>query len=1667
MYGVSQRQRKNKITDDSEDSIDLRDAEYKSLADLDDESDDTDDMGGNCNRKQCRICPLPPKRLQQTANINVGYPSKVNEGDTSIEESCIDLNSDRSRVTVKTETKYKENTKGQKVVTNVNVTTFRPQKYRRDPSEAVYSVVSSRGSELHLRRKPMIVRPSDPSREQACMFLNRRSSTYPTYSAPSLTGTGGNITSKKNKSTDVSNRPIKHMSSEIAVFYRDSEIWESKDQSDNVAGFRNNPPNTLNNEEYYEDNNFEERTRKTNHSRRVNTQVYNLFTENPSNDQIVQTSNNVPYMNKIPADNMIKNRSARPKEKDSDENDFYIEEVEDTLYNEENSIYVFLKRNEKTDKFSKDGKPTPTNYDIKLNNHSKGDLVKYNNANPSRDMRQYIDKQKRNETLNTDVINKTNLRNVEINSKDPAENYTSNNRKDQAELLQQFSQDEIFTSSEYKEKSQRKVIFKEENNVATYPLSRSNEKNKENNSRINDKHLKEKDNRIGKTDTSSDVPYEVRLSVRATISDHRKPGKKSKQFYVTKISPVETGSYITPINSRANRCFGNDKEIGEYYYAKPLIEHEDAFPEKDEYSSKQTDDTQTQGKNIKLEIDQKPNLPQLNQTCNILPQTVQTFPNKYDDYTYQYEEEYEENELQEFKNETLYKRTKSIQPPQPKHVSKQIEAKDCPRKIAAVKPENKMLKHNENIDTVVQLEENIASKSKFTEKTNTYQSQDDPDIRIVDKTITGKIGETKSTDVFIKRRTTEMLKPEKTDVSEDVDYSLVRTKNPKPQQYIKEPLTKSQPRTIITQNLSLDQKIIGHSQVRQTVEYHNEKVCNKTDLTSPVPEEVKKETVSPTIEVNENNVTTEISEEESVKQFITVKKSQNFIANIQPSTQQETKRRSSEMRAILSKSHTNVEIKPLKNIDNNYDQSTILEEYYSDKKSSTVIKSYQRTRTGYSTNKLYSKSKNTVEEGNISVIPANNTNIMSGINQETDDTIKKKIELTVPSANNVIVKLNPAITHEKESEIGNLSYEHEETSHVNKSFKHRTKLEKIVITREQENERTADNTPTTQQQKPSPQKNMECKEDQNKYKEKTTLAKTQQSRDKEPRQAKDNIYEDKTSYEEVTEKSVSGYTSQKTKKTITVQRKGGDPSYKIPTQTSGAASTPDTNHIIPIKKVEIPEPHYITRIPKQPLVVFEAYPVDPRQPFEIVTETIEEMASTVKTNKTFMMFKRINGKAILNQPSVIEPMQMERSHEFNNQYSDSTHSGNVSKDQTGVERNRENPENSGENIQKSPQNEVNNSTPTSNHTIFTARDNDDSFTEYELSETNVLSQHKSVHKGKRYKLTVRQSPVNKENNESISRPRKQPLTEDSPENNIKAEDHPLVGIDQTKTDGGMINDQTLDLNKTVTDTNTKIQQVNVAENPDSSVNNEVVMTVLEKLDDSCRVPVKAEPVIPRQRPYTNEEFYESTTREEKYESSEKRYVSMRGNTRIVNTRPCKMLDQGSTPQLIRNAGKDLKYPEDVPTRDLNMQKSDLRPEVPLGKISESSSERQDNKITKNTENNNQNAKNSLPSSKGQRNPTTLDQNTIVKSEQGNKNDGDIVIFIRQPRAKNEQVTPKITVDVTEKQFMTSSELDDQKVQVHEIKDKTNRNASKKPTVPRKSKSTGNYPSFSSSGKFPV
>lgn len=1711
--GASQRQKQNTIEVDSQDCFGLRDAEYKSLVDLDGFDDDTDEKDENCNRKLRRNCPVP-RCLQQTANINVGYPFKVNEGDTSVEESCIDLDSDPG-VTVKTETKYKENTKGQKVITNVNVTTFRPQKYRADPADAVYSVVSSRGSELHLRRKPAIVRPSDPSREQACMLLSQRSSTYQTCSAPSLTGRGGYFTSKKLKSTDVSNQPIRHMSSEVAVFYRDSETWESQDQCDRVRPFNDRSPNTLYNQEYYEDTtNLEERMRINNYNKQIIKNRETEFPENPNNGQRIQ-----PSKNRNPVGTNNQKQPARPREHELDESDFYIEEIQDITHSEENANYQYFKRHGNNNTFPNGVKNPPISQDNKSNGLGMDNVGKYNNTNQTTDMRQYIDKHNRKEVVdgNTEINQNNNFYNIDGISKDPAENYTGN-RNNKREIFEQFSENEVFTSSEYREKSQKKVIFKEESNAPSPP--RSIEKGKENDGKISQRCQNEKDKRDEKTGQNADSQYKVRLLVRTTISDHRRPGKKGKQFYVTKISPVDT-SCISPKTSRANvdTCSGNEIGTEEYYYAKPLDETEENLPEKDDCGSKKTYENREHSKDVsvmvneyhqrsseefyskqhrkhkeyvassimpKENIGQKQNRSQQpNPTFDTPPQTIQKVQNENTNDTYEYDEEYMESDLQESKNETLYKKTKSIQTNQPPARNNQISNNGLPRQIARVTPENKPLNNNEN--TLIQKKENITNN--LVEKTNTYRCQNDPDIKIVDRTVTGTLGETKSTAVFIKTRRTEMIKPEKTDVSEEVDYSLVKSKHTKPQCHVKEPLAnKSQPQAVITQTLNLDQKITGRSHVRQTVEYRNERGCSESDRPRPPVQEVRQEPVEPAKEIDKTNCTTEMSVEENLEQFSSVKRSQHFIATkVQPSIQQQIKKepldkpvyikdpskreefpekprlnvsfeqqtkenvqfkQSKEIRTVLSKGQTDLDV----NNNNNIDQST--EEYYTDKKSSLAMKSHKYFRRESNSNKL--PNKNTAADGNICEKPVNTKKNFND-KQEIDDSIPNT-EVTIPTPD-VIIKQQPStqpnVTRLNEN-LGNLKYEYEETSSVNKRMHHRTKIEKTIAARGKETDNVIDDTQQQNQrklpsQKQGERKMLENKDDNTRDQNKISTTTDQNSRGKEPCPSKQNdIFENKNNYEEVTEESFTGYTSQKImKKTIT--QKKGDTSYKLPKTTT--CETPDTNHTITIKKVEIPEPQYITRIPKQPLVEYEAYPVDPQQPFEIITETSEEISSTVKTKRTFMMFKRINGKAILNQPSVIEPMKVERNQNFLDQSPGLTDSFGVSNNQTDVKRN-DSPVIREVQIQKPLQqkncpDQINGTSKQINQTKY--KDDEGDLNEYELSES-FASQRQSTRKEKRYKLTIRQPSVNKEDvSEPNSCPRKQPsiLLEDTSTNKIKANDQssaiesPLI-IGQTKADG-RYTQQTLDLDTNLTNDKTKIvnrqQQISVTDKP---------------RDASCKVPVRVEPMLPREN--TDLEFYETTTKEEKYESSQTRYLSMRGGTRIVNTRPSEMSDQYQ--KFIENAGKDLKYSEDEPTRDSNVQgrKCNDRPEG-LSQINESSSEDQDNGRNKYQENNNQR----------QRSQTSPDQNSIMSPGPASKTDGDIVIFIRQPRSKKEQVNPKITVDVTEKLYMTSAEMVAQKVQVHETKGNTSKNhgAPKNPIVPRKSKSAGNYPSFSSSGKWVV
>uniref|UniRef100_A0A1B6GVU7 Alpha-carbonic anhydrase domain-containing protein n=1 Tax=Cuerna arida TaxID=1464854 RepID=A0A1B6GVU7_9HEMI len=796
MYGVSRQAVQSEMYLESDESIDIRNAEYKSLAALDDNE-----------YENCKVCPIP-KRMKHTANINVGRPFKVNEGDTSVEESCIDLgnSADDSRVTVKTEMKYKDNSKRQKVITNVNVTTCKHNcKARYSPSEAVYSIVSTRGSELHLKRKSNLVRQVDRSVEQACMLLSGRPSAHPTYSAPSLTSTGGYLTVKQ-EHTNLSGPPLTNFSSELAVTNRDSDSVVNKGVENRKQKPHRDQIYTIYNpdlDEYEYETIHEEISNDARKSKKVTIKGFEgpngRFNTNHKNGQYGPIQDNSWTENlkvsTIPnQDTSVHHNQTNTKLKGRDR--YYMTEEEKEISQEATQRKLFLVHQiQKKPPYYKVVGQSPTSKvyqpDVVEN------IPNYNNDNTQ-------NKYTGQALLKTDESDlKTTKQQIVNDPMKPG--------------YQVFYQNEYYTEKDNEEQTKKELYFKE--NIPFYPVPTSHNTEK---CMLN--HRKE-NKRPQQRENEEDPHCRVSLVVRTIVSDHRKRGYKKKEskipkYIVTKISPADKTNHIVPTKTSdldIKQCYGV-KQIPEVmenvYYAKRI---------------------------------NKENQKDLNNNSEDI-HSLQSF---MDDY---YENCMEKEHKEHTKTQVVIKKNQNVKsnpqnnkqqlhPNLKRNGSKQLPpSQDSwlqkpPSREAET--QNKLVNqdtkgNSEDVKKHIsgEIYQEEIKDSNLTQKINVYHGKKEPDehIHIIDKTITGTVGKSQSTEVLFQSKHIEAVSPRKTDTEKQINYNLVKSKHPETQFYLKEPPNKTQPSTVICQNISLDQQIKGHAQIRHKVEYHENKKMKTTDV---------------------------------------------------------------------------------------------------------------------------------------------------------------------------------------------------------------------------------------------------------------------------------------------------------------------------------------------------------------------------------------------------------------------------------------------------------------------------------------------------------------------------------------------------------------------------------------------------------------------------------------------------------------------------------------------------------------------------------------------------------------------------------------------------------------------------------------------------------------------
>ncbi|XP_046677187.1 uncharacterized protein LOC124365259 isoform X2 [Homalodisca vitripennis] len=1598
MYGVSRQAVQSEIYLESDESIDIRNAEYKSLAALEDNE-----------YENCKVCPIP-KRTKHAANINVGRPFKVNEGDTSVEESCIDLgnSADDSRVTVKTEMKYKDNSKRQKVITNVNVTTCKHNcKARYSPSEAVYSIVSTRGSELHLKRKSNLVRQADRSVEQACMLLSGRSSVHPTYSAPSLTSTGGYLTVKQ-EHTNLSGPPITNFSSELAVTNRDSDFVVKKEGKQKPYRDQINTIYNPNMDEYEYETIHEEISKSAKKGKKVTIKRFEgpdgRYNTNKKNGQYDPIRDNLWTENQKASitpkqDTSAHHSQSNTKLKGCDR--YYMNEEEKEISREDTQRKHFLVHQiQKTTPYYKVVGQIPT-----LKEYQPDVVQNYPNYNNDNNKNKYTGQA----LLKTDENDLKTTKQQRVNDHiKPA--------------YQGFYQNEYYTEKDHVEKTKKELYSKE--NIPFYPVPTSHDTG---NYVLNPR----KENKRPQQREDEDDPHcRVSLVVRTIVSDHRKPGYKKKgskipKYIVTKISPAEKKNYIEPTKTSLDikQCYGEKQtpEVMEnVYYAKPINE------ENKKDSNSNSEDIHS----------------------------LQSF---MDDY---YENYMEKEHKESKKTQVVIKKhqnvksnnTQQLHPNLKRNGSKQLPPSQDVQLQKPLSNEAETQNKLVNPDTTGNFE-NVTKKksgaiyhkeikdSNLTQKINVYHGKKEPDedLHIIENTITGTVGKSQSTEVLFQSKQIEAISPHKNDTEKQINYNLVKSKHPEPQIYVKEPPNKTQPSTVICQNISLDQQIKGQAQIRHKVEYHDNKIMKTIDVSETNNNQKAQDNA---LQNNKLHGVEETYEESSNEQSSTYYKSKKqTFQQFQPVIQRYS---------VDNSNNPNI---------NNVNKTDTEQNIQGTLKHNLL--ELNKTLVGAQTNSTERTSQ---------VMDSSGFSKVTGIQKLTDTEVPPKSKLDYQCDKELVSheydqsnynryaygkqsSRNNHIEHSKykknfkgqNQEIPEKSSE--EHSDANNSFP-KSSMPK-QITRGVIENKTSPSTQVTGQ-----------KTDAVAYNPKKVL---------ENNQNKCNNSE--FEYEETLEEQNEVHTTKKVQgKTITTVR-GRDEMYKLTSKTTSDKKLPLQEPMI-LDKVEIPGPRYVTRIPKPPLVEYEAYPVDPQQPYEIMTETLEEISSIVTTNKTFMMFKKINGKAVLNQPSAIESKQADtRSTKDQGEVSKPSNiSNNRSTDEKGpegvqdvnytskehlseednrklIQRQQIQSSDTGTVISKKPEEKpINNGTEIQKQEKDRQMSNNlnqappDIFEKYEYSEISSISkQHytskeeKQVYKNLGFKGKKIVSMPEKEKHS-------QPLT---------PTDNNFPGVQDSNS---------YDINSE----KSSERKIKIIVGSYMQQNSSLMLHALTPGHYGITAINQEEYKVAQDRKNNNntnkfisEEYYESVKEDEKTKSNKKHYVAFSGLRHPSQPGSSNEYKIPSFEKPKDPIKQELKCPEieNEPTKDVSMNVVEPGPSEGGGMFQiVSLSEEYDSIKNKSQMLHQQFVQRVSPQQEDQNSPLVQPNSMPI-----DKNDGDIVIYIRQPRTKQEHLSPKITVDISDNHQMTAEELNAQKVQVHEIK---NRNKKQKVLIqsinPRKSKSADVY-----------
>ncbi|XP_054276138.1 uncharacterized protein LOC128995220 isoform X2 [Macrosteles quadrilineatus] len=217
---ISSRPAEGVIISLSEELIEIQDAEFKSLVALRD---------GEV--RSCAICPHP-NHVRHQAKKHVSYPDRIVEGDTSVEESCVDLGalneSGFEHNYNDEQSKFVFGTKGDSY--NLD---FRPQ----DP------VISA--EKIAYLGNNLVVRKSDPSTEQACVLLTKSADSTPPQTTCGYLGATKECTdvSRPNKTNKSSGMIVCNKNLESLGV--DCEDYVKSEVFNNTAFAKKEPPVVL------------------------------------------------------------------------------------------------------------------------------------------------------------------------------------------------------------------------------------------------------------------------------------------------------------------------------------------------------------------------------------------------------------------------------------------------------------------------------------------------------------------------------------------------------------------------------------------------------------------------------------------------------------------------------------------------------------------------------------------------------------------------------------------------------------------------------------------------------------------------------------------------------------------------------------------------------------------------------------------------------------------------------------------------------------------------------------------------------------------------------------------------------------------------------------------------------------------------------------------------------------------------------------------------------------------------------------------------------------------------------------------------------------------------------------------------------------------------------